>query len=248
MKNLFTLFSSAVLLFSLSMSELSAQIVVLQYRSVPQDNVAEFIFRESNYWSQVANKAIQEGKLISWEVWHRRGGYDLKDDTHNFVFINVYKDKYALDANIWNIAEVFPHLRVIDMETTSLGRTIHELVLEKHQQAGLAQGKFAKFNYAKVSDMESFLAFEGEQWYPFINKAIREGDTSFIGWGLYTVLTPSGSQIPFDAVTIDHFDTYSEAVSPRWAEDIVYPDLESSVGARDRILAQIYERVVSMPN
>lgn len=228
--------------------DLTAQIVVLQYRSVPQDNIADFIFRESTYWSEVASKAIKDGKLLKWELWQRSGGYELNDDAHNFVFVNVYEDKYDLDEYIWDVTKVFPNIRVSDMETTSLGKTIHELVLEKHQQAGLAQGKYAKFNYAKVSDMPSFMKFESEEWYPFIDKAIREGDTSFIGWGLFTVLTPTGSQIPFDAITIDHFDHYSEAVQPRWTEDIVYPDIESSLASRDRVTAQIYQLVVSVPN
>ena len=239
------LFGSTILFHP---SDLNAQIVVLQYRSVPQDNIADFIFRESTYWSEVASKGIRDGKMLKWELWQRVGGYELDDDAHNFIFINVYEDKYDLDENIWDIANVFPNIRVSDMETNSLGRTVHQLVLEKHKQAGLPQGKFAKFNYAKVSDMPSFMKFEAEEWYPFIDKAIREGDTSFIGWGLYSVITPTGSEIPFDAVTIDHFDLYSEAVIPRWTEDLVYPDVESSYPARDRVLTQIYQLVVSVPN
>ena len=133
------------------------------------------------------------------------------------------------------------------METTSLGKTIHQIVLEKHKQAGLAQGRYSKFNYAKVSDMPSFMKFESEDWYSFINKAIIDGDTSFIGWGLYTVLSPTGSQMPFDAITIDHFDNYSEAVMPRWTEGLTLPDIESSLSSRDRVMAQIYQLVVSRP-
>ncbi|MFT6810039.1 MAG: hypothetical protein ACJA01_003282 [Saprospiraceae bacterium] len=239
------LFGSTILFHP---SDLNAQIVVLQYRSVPQNNIADFIFRETTYWSEVASKAIREGKMLKWELWQRSGGYEMHGDAHNFIFLNVYEDKYDLDEHIWDITKVFHNIRVTDMETTSLGKTIHELVLEKHKQAGLAQGKYAKFNYTKVYDMPSFMKFESEEWYPFIDKAIREGDTSFIGWGLYSVITPTGSEIPFDAITIDHFDLYSEAVIPRWTEDLVYPDTEASLTARNRVLTQIYQLVVSVPN
>lgn len=249
MLQLIKLFLLTGIFFSvIGISPSHSQIVLLQYRSVPQDNIADFVFRESTYWSQVANKAIKEGKLQRWELWQRVGGYDLDEDTHNFIFVNVYEDKYDLDENIWDVQKVFPNIRLSDMETTSLGTMIHEVVLEKHKQAGLAQGKYAKFNYAKVNDMESFLNFESNQWHPFIDKGIREGDTSFIGWGLFSVLTPTGSQVPFDAITIDHFDLFSEAVMPRWSEDLVYPDIESSLEARDRVMTQVYQLVVSVPN
>ena len=247
MKHFIILFAFLGSLSLFNTKNLNAQIVVLQYRSVPQDNIADFVFRESTYWSEVASKAIRDGKMQKWELWQRVGGYDLSEGSHNFIFVNQYEDKYDLDENIWDIAKVFPNIRISDMETTSLGRTVHQLVLEKHEQAGLAQGSYAKYNYAKVSDMPSFMKFETEEWYPFINKAIREGDTSFIGWGLYSVISPTGSQVPFDAITIDHFDDYSEAVIPRWTEDIVYPDIESSLPSRDRVMTQIYQLVVSMP-
>lgn len=226
---------------------LQSQIVVMQYRSVPQENVAEFIFRETTYWSQVASKAIREGKMIKWELWQRIGGYQLDNDEHNFVFFNVFEDKYDLDENIWNIQEVFPHLRITDMSTTTLGRTIHQLVLEEQANAGLTEGAYCKINYAKVFDMDAFLKFESEEWKPFVNKAIRNGETSFIGWQLSTVVTPTGSQIPFDAVTVDFFDKYSEAVQPRWSEGVQLEGIDASIPTRDRILAQIYGLVISVP-
>ena len=236
-----------VLMTFFTVLSLEAQVVVLQYRSVPQENVADFIFRETTYWSQVASKAIRDGKLLKWELWERIGGYELDADAHNFVFVNVYEDKYGLDYDIWNVTEVFPNIRLTDMETTGLGRTIHQMVLEQQAAAGVGVGNYAKINYAKVSDMDSFLKFETEEWQPFIDKAIREGNTSFVSWNLSTVVHPTGTNIPFDAVTIDHFDKYSEAVIPRWSEGLVFPDLESSEAARDRILAQIYGLIVSVP-
>ena len=234
------------LLCILFLFDLPAQIVVLQYRAVPQENIADFVFRETTYWSQVANKAIKDGKMVKWELWQRVGGYELDEDEHNFVFVNVYEDKYDLDEDIWDVTMVFPNIRVSDMETTTMGRTVHQMVLEQHLQAGFDQGQYAKFNYAKVNDMDSFMDFESNTWYPFINDAIRNGETSFIGWGLFTVLTPTGSQIPFDAITIDHFDSYSEAVIPRMTEDVdELLDIPSSLAARDRIMAQIYQLVGS---
>ena len=248
MKHIIILFVLVGSLNFIDSVDLNAQIVVLQYRSVPQDNIADFVFRETTYWSEVASKAIREGKIQKWELWQRIGGYEMDGDNHNFVFINVYEDKYDLDENIWDISKVFPNIRISDMETTSLGKTIHQLVLEKHKDAGLAQGGFAKFNYTKVSDLPSFMKFEIEEWYPFIEKAIREGDTSFIGWELFTALTPTGSQIPFEAITIDHFDLYSEAIMPRWTEDLEFPDLESALSTRDRVMTQIYQLVVTVGN
>ncbi len=225
---------------------LEAQVVVLQYRAVPQQNIADFIHRETTYWSQVAKKAIDEGKMLRWELWQRIGGYDLNADAHNFVFVNVYKDKYGLDEDIWDVSSVFRNIRIQDMETTTLGRTIHQVVVELQASAGVGNGRYAKMNYANVSNMDNFLKFEQETWQPFINKAIIEGKTSFVSWNLATVVTPTGSDIPFNAITVDHFDTYSEAVIPRWSDDLVTPDIEPSLKDRDRIMAQIYGLIMTV--
>ena len=92
---------------------LPAQTVALfQYRHVPQDNIDEFIHRETTYWSEVAQDAIDNEKLEYWALYEKVGGWDLEGGS-NFLFINVFNSPEALNdmGSVWNPAKVFPMVR-----------------------------------------------------------------------------------------------------------------------------------------
>jgi hypothetical protein len=220
---------------------LQAQLVVLQYRSVPQENINEFLHRETTYWSAVAQKAIDDGKMMEWSLWQRVGGVNLDESSHNFIFANVFADKSALDGmgEIWDPSKVFPNMRPSDLETGSLSRVVHSIIMQG--QGGVGRpGNFIKINYAKVSDMENYLGFETGVWQPFIDKAMKEKKTSFVGWNVANVILPGGTSLPFNAFSVDHFDSLSEAVQTAWAEDLEFPDFTSYIPTNDRVDVQVY--------
>ena len=228
-------------IFLLTAASLHAQIAVLQYRSVPQEHINEFLYRETTYWSEVAKKAIADEKLVSWELWQRVGGFDLDEDSYNFVFVNVFKDKTALDnmSGIWNPSKVFPNTRIADMETNSLSQVVHLVMVQNQGNVGMG-GNFVVVNYAKVRDMENYLAFETGTWKPLIDKLIKEKKTSFVGWNVATVLSPGGSSAPFNAFSADHFETMGDAILPSWDEDIEFPDFTEYAKTNDRVKVETY--------
>ena len=60
MKNLLIAFT--LLCFNYSI----AQVVTLMYVEVSSENQQRFERLEKDYWSQVARKAIDDGKMMSW--------------------------------------------------------------------------------------------------------------------------------------------------------------------------------------
>ena len=91
---------------------------IWQYRRVDNDKVNEFIERETKYWSKVAQKAIDEGKLGFWALFQKIGGYDMPNSS-NFLFINTFPKMPDYDemGEIWNAQAVFPDVPMEDMET-----------------------------------------------------------------------------------------------------------------------------------
>ncbi|MGH2566267.1 MAG: hypothetical protein ACRDE5_17240, partial [Ginsengibacter sp.] len=71
----------AILFFAFivcSSTSLKAQgITTYQYRHVAPDKVNEFIKRETTYWSKVAQKAIDNGKMTFWALFEKVGGVDM---------------------------------------------------------------------------------------------------------------------------------------------------------------------------
>ena len=41
-------------------------VTIFQYRQVPPDKVAEFVHRETTYWTKVAQKAVDAKKMTLW--------------------------------------------------------------------------------------------------------------------------------------------------------------------------------------
>ena len=94
---LFKIFVFTCVLITTTMVSLQAQIVALQYRAVTQENIEEFLHRETTNWSQVAKKAITDGKLLGWELWRKVGGWNMDEGSSNFVFVNIYANKEDLN-------------------------------------------------------------------------------------------------------------------------------------------------------
>ena len=166
------------------------------------------------------------------------------DNAYNYVFVNVLKDKSSLDEmnSIWDPSETFPNTNMSKMETWSMSNVVHSVLAYTLGSAGQG-GQYARVNYCQVSDMSDYQKLELDTWQPFITKAIKDEKTSVVGWNMGTVVMPRGEAMPFNAFTIDHFDTFSEAVWTSWADDLEFPVTETFSESFERTEIQIYRLV-----
>src|SRR6266545_4191758 len=80
-----------------------AQITSYQYRHVPDDKIAEFIKRETTYWSKVAQKAVDNKKMTFWALLEKVDGYDLPNSS-NYLFVNTFPNIDSA-GDMWGSAE-----------------------------------------------------------------------------------------------------------------------------------------------
>jgi hypothetical protein len=202
-------------------------ITVYQYRHVPADKVAEFIDRETYYWSKVAEKAMEKGNLTFWALLQKMNGYDLPNSS-NFLFVNTYNDIDAA-AEVWDPTDAFPGVSMEEMETASLSTvTTTAFVLDQHwEQAADAQPEDFKYLimiYHTTSNPGQLIQLEKDHWAPFIKKAMDEKKTMQVGWENAVILSPTGEDVKFNTVSYDIFPSLKEALVPTMAEDIVLPE------------------------
>ncbi|MDH3246819.1 MAG: hypothetical protein OEM26_19515 [Saprospiraceae bacterium] len=250
MKRVLRNLSLLLIMFAISSSCLLAQYVVVQYRSVPQENVGEFLHRETNYWSKVAQKAIDEGKLSSWALWQKVGGWDLPNGS-NFMFVNVFAEKAHLDdmGTIWGAAsDMFPDLPMSSISTNDLGTTNHQMVLVGVAGEGEGPPNYVRINYAKASDITRYLELEQNTWGPFVKERMESGNTDVKTWRLAQVMMPAGTDLPFNALTADGFDKLSDAMVPAgtFAEGTEFPDLTELNEVHEKVYIQVYALVKSV--
>ena len=206
---------------------ISQSISVYQYRHVPQENMNEFIKRETTYWSEVAQKAIDKGKLEFWALLVKQGGQDLPNSS-NVLFINTYKDIDDIEG-IWDTSQLFPDFPMDQLETGSLGYVTSVFFVNEENWVQSSHANPERdFNYLvmiyhNTSNASQFIALEKEHWAPFIKSAMDNKITTQVGWGNARVLSPSGGDIKFNSVSYDLYSTLKEAIIP-WDENVVLPN------------------------
>jgi hypothetical protein len=70
---------------------LAQPISIYQFRHVSNEDMSQFMHRETTYWEKVAEKAIEEGNLQFWAVLVKVGGFDIPNSP-NVLFINTFND------------------------------------------------------------------------------------------------------------------------------------------------------------
>lgn len=227
-------FLNALLLLSvffIANKTTAQQITYYQYRYVAPDKVDEFIKRETTYWSKVAKKAIDNGKLTFWGLFERVGGADLQNEP-NFLFINTYTNIDSAGA-VWNATAVFPKTPMAQMEDGSFSKSTCELFLSDRnweEAAGVKPEK--EFNYVAMyyhnsSNPDSFANAEKKIWGPFIKASMDKNLTKQRGWGNAVVLAPQGSSMKFNSVSFDLFPSLKDVLLQQWDPTTQFPSAEA---------------------
>ncbi len=252
-------FMKAMLLFVFIFSfKLNAQgdenkgISVYQYRQVPQDQMEEFIARETKYWSKVAESAMAKGNLTFWGLFEKVGGFDIPNSP-NILFINTFKDiDNANMGDIWNPSAVWPNVPIDQMETSSMSKVHHMLFVKPAAWVEASNAvpendyKFIKMIYHNASNPGNLIALEDKHWGPFIQSAMDSGKTKQKAWGNSRILSPSGPEMKANTISVDIYSSLKEALDPTWDPNTVFPmEGLTEIGEleTDQRISFVYRRV-----
>ena len=163
MRNLFLMF--ALICCNVSIG----QVVTFMYVEVSNENQQRFERLEKDYWSQVAKKAIDGGKMMSWIM--------LKEisipGTHKYLFVNYFEnlDQLNQSSSIWGIPEKMG-LNIEDINTNGIKKIVN---VEYWKGEGFL-GESAKYlimNYFTPANLEGFVTENLELWKPWFEKNMK---------------------------------------------------------------------------
>lgn len=209
------LFVLSLLWFNLS----AAQVATLMYVEVSNENQQRFERLEKDYWSQIAKKAIDDGKMSSWIM--------LKEvsvpGVHRYLFANYFKDITQLTqgASIWN-PEVIG-MNLADIETNSI-KTIINVEYYKAEAAIGESTKYVIINYFSPVNLEGFVTEELQLWKPWFENNMKNKSIKQKNWAVGTKIYPSGNESGSSALTRDGFDSLSDAM-----EALSYQPMTNSI-------------------
>jgi hypothetical protein len=217
-------------LIGVPISLIAQEVTVYTYKQVPNAHLGELLERENKYWSKVARKAIDNGKLTFWAVLVKQGAHDAPNSS-NILYVNTFKD-INNTADIWNAQALFPDVPMEDMDTwkPEFGHVMHQLYIQGYawQQASHAvpdnDFKYIQMVYHKTDQPNDFLDVEKDHWGPFIKKMMDEKITPQVGWGNARVLSPSGTNLPFNSISYDLFPSMGAALVPEIKEGFTLPE------------------------
>ncbi len=202
-------------------------ITVYQYRHVPDNKIAEFIKRETTYWSKVAEKALKNKTMTFWALFEKVGGYDLPNSS-NYLFINTFPNIDKV-GDVFSAAEKITGVPMAKMETNSMSTVTSEIFVHSTGWAEKANvNPKNDFNYVvmvyhNTNYTDSLISLENKYWSPFIKKAMDNNQTPQVGWGNAVVLSPSGEDIKFNTVSYDLYKTLKDALMPVWDPKVEFP-------------------------
>ena len=218
------------------------------YRKVDPDKMGEFLERETKYWSKVAQKAVDEGKLYFWAVFEKVGGYDLENSS-NILFINTFPDIDNTNG-IWDAEAVFPDVPMEDMETFSMSKNTSMIFVKSHHWEQVANAnpendfKYVNFIYHNAQSPGSLVEAEKEIWAPFIKSAMDAGKTTQKAWGNAQILSPTGEDIKYNTISFDLYPSLKETLDPTWDDDLQLPDMTKIFEAEGNRRASVVYRIV----
>jgi hypothetical protein len=112
---------------------------------------------------------------------------------------------------------------------TSLTTLISNNLFQNRAFVGsFKKGDYFVVNYMKAPNIEDYVAWEKKAWMPFADAMAKQGARS--GWSLNTMVFPGGSDVKFNAVTVDVYPTWDSIFNTGsnfpelWRK--VHPDME----------------------
>ena len=200
-------------ILALGLQQAQAQYKFLQYRNVPEKNEAEFVKRETQYWSKIAKENIKSGKMLAWSLWKKVGVIGDSETKPNYLFVNDFKsvaDFDTMESGWADPEKVLSDMKLAAIETNSISKVVATYIMKT--EAGIqGEPKFVVVNYAKPTNIQAFVDENKNLWKPFFEKEQKNG-FKLNGWGLQTVVYPQGNDVPFSALTWDGFTKISEAL------------------------------------
>ncbi|THD69180.1 hypothetical protein E7Z59_02290 [Robertkochia marina] len=204
------IFSFLALIFTLGCF---SQVAYFQYRKVPADREAEFVEKETKYWSKVAKDAIDKGLMTGWSLWRKVGV--TNEDAPNYVFVNSFASLDKMNLNeVWEEDNLTTVLGVdpSSVETNSFTTIPFDYWLQL-EAAIPGEYDYALVNYAMPEDRAAFIEENKTLWQPFHQSNIDNGESGMKSWGMMSVIYPSGSEARFSVMTWDGFETMKDALN-----------------------------------
>ena len=248
-------------LSSLAQSNDGNMYLVTDYMKVEPQAYGDYISLELDHWAKIHQARADNGKIIGWHLYQVVYPGGSKHD-FNFVTVTLY-DSFSKIDDDWSGMLDWPETLGMTLDEL-YGRTMNTrewvdsslwVLNDMVPVEGLAD--YAEVNYMKVKEgnLANYLEMESEWWKP-LHQAMKDQGTR-AGWGLYELVLPRGSGLPYTCATVDFHHSFDTVAGGNLAAAILaaYPDAdegdmedmtEETLKARSMVRTELWRLVGSV--
>jgi hypothetical protein len=176
--------------------------------------------------------AKQTGLITGWSVY--KVAFTGSESYCNYVSVFIL-NSWEKTENLPDLVELLKKVspktdgeavrQQMNTLRTTVGQQMYRLV-ESVDGLSTAPTKYIMVDYMKPKEgqTENYLNEEREIWKPIHQEFAKSGQTD--GWEMWSLLFPSGSNLPYEYVTVSHFNDYSKLNKVKYNETIskVFPN------------------------
>jgi hypothetical protein len=134
-----------------------------------------------------------------------------------------------LDAALKKAGIAMTAQQYVDKRTSLTTLISNNMFQNQAVVGGFKKGDYFVVNYMKAPNLDDYVAWEKKAWMPIAEAMAKDGTRT--GWSLNTIVFPGGTDVKFNAVTVDVypkwdsiFNTNFQQFYEMWRK--VHPDME----------------------
>ncbi len=232
------LFVCAALVAAFS-AVLAAQQAPAGYHSVACIKVKPENNSEFRKWSagdvhKFAQSRVDGGALSSWILLRAviPAGTSAECD---YVIVSMYPgappkplELDDLDAALKKAGVAMTGQQYVDRRTSLTTLVSNNMFQNRASVGSFKTGDYFVVNYMKALNIEDYVAWEKKAWQPMAEAMAKDNSRS--GWSVNTLVFPGGTDVKFNAVTVDVYPTWdsifngNEHFIDMWRK--AHPDME----------------------
>ena len=202
---------------------------------VKPENNAEFRKWATGDVHKYAQSRVDSGALSSWILLRSviPSGTSAECD---YIVVSMYPgappkpmDLDELDAALKKAGITMSAQQYVDRRTALTTLVSHNMFQNRASVGSFKKGDYFVVNYMKASNMEEYVAWEKKAWQPLAEAMAKDGMRA--GWSLNTMVCPGGTDVRFNAVTVDVYSSWDSIFNvdgqkfyDLWRK--VHPDME----------------------
>ena len=243
-----TLLLAAAVMPSVSTAQEQEQEPVYIHVACMKSTAADYADVETEIWQPMHQHMVDGDQIYAWTFYWVLFGDRSECD---YYTANTYRGAKQLTA-IPDYADVFAAVHPDKSWDEAMAKTASSRTMVRSELWVWVDGigptayQYAAVNQMSAENRSDYLEYEQEVWKPIHQSLVDGGHTA--GWGLYELLSPHGSSIPYNFATVD----YLNKLGPTPMEETMrstHPDREIAAithegdDARDHVLGETWSLI-----